>query len=138
MQLIKAQKNVKYNHILITNDDGIEDADRLLARAESVKKISKRVSIIVPSFDRSGTSNHITFGKHQSILQVTCKYYDNENNIAAYIIPGYPADCILLGLTGLFSDNRPDLVLSGINGGANIGPEWFGSGTIGAIRRSLI
>lgn len=135
-QLTHAQENIKYNHILITNDDGIEDADRLLALAKSVKKVSNRVSIVVSSFDRSGTSNHTTYGKHQSILEVTCKYYDKENNIAAYVMPGNPADCILLGLLGLFPDDKPDLVLSGINGGANIGPDWFGSGTIGAIRMS--
>lgn len=131
-----AQENFKYNHILITNDDGIEDADRFFALAKSVKKVSKRVSIIVSSFDRSGTSNHTTFGKHQSTLEVTCKHYDKEKNITLYVIPGNPADCIVLGLGGLFPDDKPDLVLSGINGGANIGPGWFGSGTIGAIRMS--
>ena len=129
-----AQNNVRFNHILITNDDGIEDADRLIALAKSVKAVANRVSIIVSSFDRSGTSNHTTVGKHQLTLQVTCKYYDKENNITAYVTPGNPADCVLLGLQGLFQDDKPDLVLSRINGGANIGPEWFGSGTIGAIR----
>lgn len=134
IQLIHAQDSLKYDHILITNDDGIEDADRLLALARSVKKVSKRVSIVVSSFDRSGTSNHTTYGKHQSTLEVTCKYYDEENNIGAYVIPGNPADCIMLGVAGLFADDKPDLVLSGINSGANMGPGWFGSGTIGAIR----
>jgi 5'/3'-nucleotidase SurE len=136
LQLTYGQELIKYNHILITNDDGIEDADRLLALAKSVKKVSKRVSIVVSSFDRSGTSNCTTLAKHQSTLEVICKYYDKENNISAYVIPGNPADFIILGLNGLFPDNKPDLVLSGINGGANIGPEWFGSGTIGAIRMS--
>ncbi len=135
-QVTQAQENVRYNHILITNDDGIEDTDRLLALAKSVKKVSNRVSIVISSFDRSGTSNHTTFGKHQSTLEVKCKYFDEENNITAYVIPGNPADCVLLGLIGLFPDDKPDLVLSGINGGANIGPDWFGSGTIGAIRMS--
>ncbi len=129
-----AQDAFKYNHILITNDDGVEDADRLLALATSVKSVAKRVSIIVSSFDRSGTSNHTTFGKHQSTLEVSCKYHDKEQNLKVYVIPGNPADCVLIGLNGLFPDDKPDLVLSGINGGANIGPGWFGSGTIGAIR----
>ena len=128
------QESFRYNHILITNDDGIDDADRLLALAKSVKSVVKRVSIVVSSFDKSGTSNHTTFGKHQSTLEVTCEYQDTVNNISAYTMPGNPADCVLLGLNGLFGDDRPDLVLSGINGGANIGPGWFGSGTIGAVR----
>ena len=129
-----AQKGIKYSHILITNDDGVEDADRLLALAKSVKKVSKRVSIVVSSFDRSGTSNHTTFGKYQSSLEITCEYQDTINNISLYETPGNPSDCVLLGLNGLFPEDKPDLVLSGINSGANIGPGWFRSGTVGAIR----
>jgi len=124
----------RYNHILITNDDGIEDADRLLALANSVKNSANRVSIIVSAFDRSGTSNHTVYGKHQSTFEVICKYHDKENNITAYTLPANPADCVLLGLGGFFGNDRPDLVLSGINSGPNIGPGWFGSGTVGAAR----
>lgn len=126
----------KFNHILITNDDGIEDGDRLYALAKSVKNVANRVSIVVSAFDRSGTSNHSVYGKHQSTFEVTCKYIDEENNIAIYTLPANPADCVMLGLGGFFGDDRPDLVLSGINSGPNIGPSWFGSGTIGAARTS--
>jgi 5'-nucleotidase len=136
IQTSTTQKPYKYNHILITNDDGIEDVDRLLALAKSVKKVAEKASIVVSAFDRSGTSNQTTFGKYQSTLEVTCRYLDKKNNITIYTIPGNPADCVLLGLSGLFPNDKPDLVLSGINGGANIGPGWFGSGTIGAIRAS--
>jgi 5'-nucleotidase len=129
-----AYGQTKFDHILITNDDGIEDADRLLALAKSVKNVANRVSIIVSAFDRSGTSNHAVYGKYQSTLEVTCRYLDKENNIAAYTLPANPADCVFLGLSGFFGDDRPDLVLSGINSGPNIGPDWFGSGTIGAAR----
>lgn len=133
---VTAQNDFKYNHILITNDDGIGDADRLLALASSVKKVANRVTIVVSAFDRSGSSNQLTYGKHRKTIEVTCKYDDPENNISAYEIPGNPADCVLIGLSGLFGEDRPDLVLSGINGGANIGLGWFSSGTIGAIRTS--
>ena len=115
----------KFNHILITNDDGKEDSDRLLALAMSVKDVANRVSIIVSDFDRSGTSNRTAYGKYQSTFEVTCTYVDKENNITGYTIPDYPADCVALGLSGFFGENRPDLVLSGINGGANIGSSWF-------------
>ena len=124
----------RFNHVLITNDDGIEDADRLFALAKSVKSVANRVSIIVSSFDRSGSSNYTAYGKYQSTFEVTCEYVDKENNITVYTLPSYPADCVLLGLGGFFGDDRPDLVLSGINSGPNIGPSWFGSGTIGAAR----
>ncbi len=134
VNLSQAQNKIKYKHILITNDDGLEDADRLIALAKSVKSVAERVSIVVSVFDRSGTSNRTKFGKHQSTLEVKCKYIDKENNISAYTIPGNPGDCVLIGLMGLFSEDKPDLVLSGINGGSNIAQDWFGSGTIGAIR----
>lgn len=124
----------RFNHILITNDDGIGDIKRLLALANSVSNFADRISIIVSEFDGSGTSNYSTYLKDRSPLEVTCKNYDEENNIAVYTLPANPADCVLLGLSGFFGDNRPDLVLSGINGGTNIGPYWFGSGTIGAAR----
>ncbi len=129
-----ATSQAQFEHILITNDDGIEDADKLLALARSVKKVAKRVSIVVSNFDRSGTSNHTMYGKYHSVFEVECEYLDEENSISAYTTPGNPADCIVLGLGGLFGDDVPDLVLSGINGGSNIGPQWFGSGTIGAAR----
>ncbi|MFC2137847.1 5'/3'-nucleotidase SurE [Bacteroidota bacterium] len=133
-QLIQAQEKVRFKHILITNDDGIEDEDRLWALAKSVINVADRVSIVVSAFDRSGTSNHTTYGKHQSTIEVECKYHAEKYNITEYIIPGNPGDNVILGLNGLFPDDRPDLVLSGINGGSNIGPDWFGSGTIGAVR----
>jgi len=130
----QAQEGFKYQHILITNDDGIEDAKRLLALARSVKKVAARVSIVVSAFDKSGTSNYTTFGKYQSSLEVTCTYHDTASDIRIYEMPGNPADCVILGLNGLFPNEKPDLVLSGINSGANIGPGWFKSGTIGAVR----
>ena len=133
-QLTQAQEKVRFKHILITNDDGIEDDDRLWALAKSVINVADRVSIVVSAWDRSGTSNHTTFGKHQSTLEVKCLYRAKEDSITQYIVPGNPGDNVILGLNGLFPDDRPDLVLSGINGGSNIGPDWFGSGTIGAIR----
>lgn len=62
------------------------------------------------------------------------KYYSRKHHVGVYTIPGYPADCVLLGLSGLFPNSRPDLVISGINGSPNGGPGWFSSGTIGAVR----
>jgi 5'-nucleotidase len=55
--------------------------------------------------------------------------------LTAYAVAGYPADCVAFGVLGLLNDNPPDLVVSGINGGPNLGIEgWFGSGTVGAAR----
>ena len=52
----------------------------------------------------------------------------------AYAVNGYPADCVLLALSGIMKDNPPDLVISGVNTGPNIGDSWISSGTIGAAR----
>jgi 5'-nucleotidase len=124
----------KFSHILITNDDGIEDSKRLIALAKHVSKVADRVTIIVSEFDRSGTSNYLTYGKYNTTLELTCQYNNDEDNVEVYTTPSNPADCVMLGLGGINSDIKPDLVLSGINGGPNIGPNWFGSGTIGAAR----
>ncbi len=132
------ETDVKFKHILITNDDGIENIDILTAFAKSVKPLANRVSIVVSSHDRSGSSNYLSFGKHKSSYEVTTEYFDRDQNIGIYTLPGYPADCVLISLSGLFSNDRPDLVLSGINGGSNIGPAWFNSGTIGAVRTASV
>lgn len=126
--------DIRYKHILITNDDGIEDIERLKALAHAVKNSADRVSVFVSDADRSGSSNHTVLGKHVKTLSVTTMSVDSANHISIYTTPGNPADCVLLGLSGFFGNDRPDLVLSGINGGSNSGPEWFGSGTIGAAR----
>ena len=124
----------KFSHILITNDDGIEDAKRLLALANSVSEIADRVLIVVSSFDRSGTSNYSEIGKYKSTIEIECKYIDKDRNISAYEVSGNPADCVMIGLGGLFENDRPDFVISGINSGSNIGEGWFESGTVGAAR----
>jgi 5'-nucleotidase len=53
-----------------------------------------------------------------------------------YAVDGFSSDCVVLGALGIFNERKvlPDLVISGINGGANEGPSWFGSGTVGAAR----
>ena len=138
LPLFSQQVDIKFNHILITNDDGIENIEILIALAKNVKPLANRVSVVVSTQDRSGSSNYLTFGKHKSSYELTTEYFDQDKNIGIYTMPGYPADCVLLSLSGLFSNDRPDLVLSGINGGSNIGPSWFNSGTIGAVRTATI
>ncbi|HJO92949.1 MAG TPA: 5'/3'-nucleotidase SurE [Victivallales bacterium] len=129
----------KFRHILITNDDGLQNfQERLTALAKAVNKVADRVSIIVSDVDRSGTSNYLGVGKIETVYEITCvgKSQEKGENITAYTILNYPADCVALGLSGFFGKDRPDLVLSGINSGSNIGPDWFGSGTVGAARMS--
>ena len=59
-------QELRYNHILITNDDGIEDKNRLIALAKSVKNVADKISIVVSESDRSGSSNYTSLGKYKS------------------------------------------------------------------------
>ncbi|MGD2092376.1 MAG: 5'/3'-nucleotidase SurE [Candidatus Aminicenantes bacterium] len=117
--------------VLLTNDDGISET-RLWALGKAFSKVS--ATYIVASFeDRSGTSNVSGLGKYKRSLFVKREYM--SENLVAYGVAGYPADCVAFGIKGLLKDQPPDLVVSGINSGPNLGDDaWFGSGTIGAAR----
>ena len=126
-------------NILITNDDGMEDFNRLKCLAEAVSNFADLVIIAVSDQNRSGTSNsNALFG--QGFVQTRPVFTDSIRQIYAYEVKGYPADCVLFGALGIFPEKGKsiDLVISGINGGPNIGAEWFGSGTIGAARMAAI
>ncbi len=126
-------------NILITNDDGIEDLARLQCLAEAFSGFADKVLIATSSQNRSGTSN-ITQTTRQGYIDVKALAIDTIRQIYTYQIEGYPGDCVLFGALGFFAEQGEtiDLVVSGINGGGNIGVEWFGSGTIGAARTAAL
>ena len=117
--------------VLITNDDGINET-RIWALGQAFARVTQ--TYIVASYeDRSGSTNSISLGKYNRSLFAGRVYAGK--NLEAYGLRGYPADCVLFGVKGLLKDNPPDLVVSGVNGGSNLGSDaWFGSGTIGAAR----
>lgn len=116
--------------VLITNDDGFDDPAMLaLARAFAGKA---ETYVVAPTIDRSGTSNFMAVvGDRRFRVE---KRDLGDERIVAYALDGYPADCITFALSGPLRDAPPDLVISGINGGSNLGDAWFVSGTIGAAR----
>ena len=118
------------NRVLLTNDDGINE-DRIWHLAKAFSKDTD-TWVIASQEDRSGTSNRTFLGKYQRAL--TVERLVKRERLTAYAVSGYPADCIAFGLLGPMSDALPDLIISGINGGPNLGVDWFGSGTIGAAR----
>lgn len=124
--------------VLITNDDGIEDEDRLLALASSFAARGSEVTVAVPQENRSGTGNQMTLATRSSEISVKrlVRHEKSHGGPAAafYVVDGYPADCIVFALTGPLREEPPDLVISGINGGPNLAEAWLGSGTIGAAR----
>jgi 5'-nucleotidase len=118
-------------HVLLTNDNGIDDTALLeLARAFA-REPGIEVTVVAATRDRSGTSN---FLGATSTGRYAVERRDLGPNIEAWALDGYPADCVVFALSGPLRDRPPDVVVSGINGGPNMADDWFGSGTIGAAR----
>ena len=108
--------------ILISNDDGYK-ADGIIQLAKSLSEIAE-VIIVAPSENKSAASSSLTLGKPLKPIQI-------ENNI--YAIDGTPSDCVHLALCGFIKESI-DLVVTGINFGANLGDDVIYSGTVaGAI-----
>ena len=118
-------------NILITNDDGIY-ADGIIELVKSISKIAN-VYVVAPESQRSATGHAITI--HSPIM---VHKIDMGENIKSYAISGTPADCVKVGIEGLFKDVNIDLVLSGINNGSNLGTDVIYSGTVSAALEGFI
>jgi 5'-nucleotidase len=112
-------------HILLSNDDGI-DAPGLHALEKKLRP-SHRLSVVAPMIERS-TTGHTLSLDHPLKLE--------ERGEKRWACSGYPADCVFLGLSHLLKQDRPDIVVSGINRGANLGQDCYYSGTIAAAREA--
>ncbi|MBS0605441.1 MAG: 5'/3'-nucleotidase SurE [Parachlamydiales bacterium] len=111
--------------ILLTNDDGIS-APGLKHLWQALSDIAD-LSIIAPATEKSGVGLSITIREPLQIQSV-----DWEKGTPAWKVNGTPADCVRLGLSVILKD-RPDLIVSGINRGANSGRNVLYSGTIGGV-----
>ncbi|TCM67724.1 5'-nucleotidase /3'-nucleotidase /exopolyphosphatase [Acinetobacter calcoaceticus] len=107
-------------NILVANDDGVY-APGIQALAQALKPLG-RVVIVAPEGERSGYSSALTLDRPLRPMQVA------ED---VWAVNGTPADCVYLSMNGLF-DFEFDLVVSGINSGANLGDDVLYSGTVGA------
>ena len=107
-------------HFLLSNDDGYQ-APGLAAMAKALSQIGK-VTVVAPDRDRSGASNSLTL---DAPLHVKQDYR------GFHYVNGTPTDCVHLAITGLL-DEEPDIVISGINSGANLGDDVLYSGTVAA------
>lgn len=106
--------------ILIANDDGY-NAKGLQALYEALQDLGS-VTVIAPESNCSGSSNSLTLNRP---LSVQCAHN------GFYYVNGTPSDCIHVALTGML-DFKPDLIVSGINNGANMGDDTLYSGTVAA------
>jgi len=106
--------------ILITNDDSFE-AKGLEVLVEAVKDLGE-IYIITPAHHKSACSHALTITKPLRFLKIKDNFYKLDD--------GTPADCVYLSMDKLFKDIKPDIVLSGINHGANLGEDVNYSGTV--------
>jgi 5'-nucleotidase len=113
-------------HILITNDDGIH-AEGLRALVEGVRDLGT-VSVVAPNQERSAAAQSLTL-RHP----IVCEQIAERE----WAVEGTPADAMILALHRLFPE-PPDLVISGINRGGNLGENIFYSGTVGAAMEATI
>lgn len=112
--------------ILISNDDGYR-APGIEALYGALKDIAE-VEVVAPEHNNSAKSN---------ALSVHSPLYVNRGSNGFRYVNGTPADCVHVALTGLL-DYRPDLVVSGINNGANMGDDTIYSGTVGAAMEGYL
>ena len=117
-------------HILITNDDGI-DADALAPLAEALAPLGD-VDIIVPERNWSGASHSITLFRPLRVRPTKLR-----SGHPAFMTDGSPTDCVRLAVLG-FLKHRPDIVVSGINRGANMGDDITYSGTVAAAMEGIL
>ncbi len=106
--------------ILLSNDDGYQ-APGLRALFDGLSPIAE-VTVVAPERDRSGASNSLT-------LDVPIRAYTEPNGFIR--VDGTPTDCVHLAITGLLQE-EPDMVIAGINAGANLGDDVLYSGTVAA------
>lgn len=115
--------------ILLTNDDGA-GAHGLSVLHQIAKSLTDDVWIVAPEMNQSGASHALT-------LQVPLRY--REIGERAFAVRGTPADCVIMGVRHVLKDSPPDLILSGVNHGANLAEDVSYSGTIaGAMEGTLV
>lgn len=112
--------------ILLSNDDGYL-APGLNILAQYLGKIAD-ITVVAPERNRSGASNSLTLDRPLSVKQAANGFY---------YVNGTPTDCVHIALTGLMQD-MPDMVVSGINDGANMGDDTLYSGTVAAATEGYL
>ena len=116
--------------ILVTNDDGVR-APGILAVAQALQSLGE-ITIAAPAENQSGKAHSIITSDPIFVDQVTL-----AGGLPAFSIVATPATCVKVGVRALMTD-RPDLVVSGINRGYNLGMVTYVSGTVGAAREAAL
>lgn len=116
-------------HILITNDDGFESKG-LHALAEALQTLGK-VTVVAPTTEKSACGHSLTLTRPLHFVELEENFYKLDD--------GTPTDCVFLALNKIFNANsKPDIVISGINIGANMGEDITYSGTASAAMEAVL
>lgn len=114
--------------ILLTNDDGVH-AEGLAVLERIARTLSDDVWIVAPETDQSGLAHSLTLSEPLRLRKVSDRHF---------ALRGTPTDCVIMGVREVLGGRKPDLVLSGVNNGANMADDVTYSGTIaGAIEGTL-
>lgn len=116
------------SRILISNDDGIS-APGLCLLEKIVRTITDDVWVVAPETEQSGTSHSLTLHRPLRIRSIDERHYT---------VDGTPSDCVLLAVNMVLKNRKPDLVLAGINRGANLGEDVHYSGTVAAAMEGTL
>jgi len=117
---------MKQQLILLTNDDGF-NSDGIKAMRSALSGLG-RVVVVAPELEQSGTSHSLTIHSPVRIREVRKDIHS---------VTGFPSDCVYAGVHGLLP-RKPDLIVSGINRGANMGVDVYYSGTVAGARQGII
>ena len=113
--------------ILITNDDGIH-SEGIISLARALERLGE-VYVVAPAHEMSAASHSLTLTRPLRIDPVDERHWS---------VDGTPTDCVTLAMSHILKDRRPDIVLSGINRGPNLGDDTTYSGTVaGALEASI-
>lgn len=116
--------------ILITNDDGYE-ANGLLALVEALRELEDvTITVVAPANEKSACGHSLTLVRPLHFVSVGDDFYKLED--------GTPSDCVYLSLSTLFTESKPDLLISGINRGSNMGEDITYSGTAAGAMEGVL
>ena len=116
--------------ILVTNDDGY-DAKGLLSLVEALRELEDvDVTVVAPANEKSACGHSLTLVRPLRFVSVGDDFYKLDD--------GTPSDCVYLSLSTLFEDKKPDLLVSGINRGSNMGEDITYSGTAAGAMEGVL
>jgi len=127
-QLSRKLANLRHTRILLTNDDGIS-APGMKVLQRIARSLSNDVWVVAPEGEHSGASHSLTLTAPLRLRKISAK---------KFAVEGTPTDCVMMAMNQVMADNPPDLLLSGVNRGANMGEDVTYSGTVAAAMEGTL